>query len=121
MKAAFVGFICLAIITLSCKKTKEDGKICFSRTSSQLQIENHTRKTFHFAAFDQESLAFINWGPFCKPENEMPANSTIDEDLSAIYGYSDNNPLVVYWWECDGDTAGEIQYVVLNKNQTVCR
>jgi hypothetical protein len=99
----------------------EEGKICFTRTSSELKIENHTGKEFHFTTFGQTSLALIDWGPFCTANNQIPADGTISQDLSAIYGYSDNDLLAVYWWECTGNKAGEIQYAALDKSQTVCK
>jgi hypothetical protein len=121
MSPAIIALGCLLMITSSCKKTKDEGQICLTRTSGELKIENHTSKEFHFAAFDQTSLALINWGPFCTANNEIPADGTINQDLSAIYGYSEHDLLAVYWWECTENKAGEIQNVLLDKDQTVCK
>lgn len=120
MKPAVVAFICLLSVTLSCKKTKDEGRLCFSRTSTGLKIANRTNKEFHFIAFSQSVSPLIDWIPTCR-DNEIAANDSISRDLSGTFGYSDSLGLVVYWWKCTNNNPGEIQFVVLDKEQTICR
>lgn len=117
-----VIFVLLALIlTNSCKKNNEiDNSICFTRTATQLIIENNTNKVLYIASFGQNILPLIDWAPICGNNNVQP-NSSINQELSSITGYSDSDKLVVYWWEC---TAGDVQQmhtVILDSNQTVCQ
>jgi hypothetical protein len=121
MKPVFIALGLLLMITSSCKKEKEQSnKICFTRTLTELKIENNTNKKFYFIAFGQNILTLINWGPVCG-NNSISASSSVHKDLSTITGYLADDLLVVYWWECSGSNPGQIQYVTLDKNQSVCR
>jgi len=119
MKLVITFSAVLLTTLLSCKKSSV-GPICFSRMSTGLKIENHTDKEFYFVAFGQNILPVIDWFPNCG-NNGIAANSEVNKDLSSITGYLDNDEVVVFWWECNGNNPGEIQQVVLDKEQTVCK
>jgi hypothetical protein len=123
MKPLFIAVSLLLIANFSCKKScpdRPENKICFSRTSTELKIENNINKEFYFAAFGQNILPLIDWAPLCD-NNSISANRSVHKDLSTIPGYSDNDSLVVYWWECNENNPGQIQFVTLDPNQTVCK
>jgi len=123
MKLKHISFILLLTVSFSCKKEKEKpaGNICFSRTSTQLKIENHTSKQFYFTAFGTSRLGLIDWLASCD-NNGISANDSLSRDLSSFFDYSDNDSLVVYWWECSGNNPRlPVQYVMLAKDQTACK
>jgi hypothetical protein len=111
----------LVLIITSCKKNRENKNgICFTRTSTELKIENNSNEDYYFVGFGQNILPLIDWAPICGNNNIPPRNS-VNSLLSSITGYSDYDLLVVYWWKCTGTTPGEIEIVVLNRNQSACR
>jgi hypothetical protein len=110
----------LLLLAISCTKSKESNKICFTRTSTALNIRNTTSKTIYFAAFGQKILSLIDWAPDCS-NNEVSSNSSVNKKLSTLPGYSDDDMLVVYWWECTGSNPGEIHSVLLNEYEKECR
>ncbi|HEV8284988.1 MAG TPA: hypothetical protein VGQ09_11805 [Chitinophagaceae bacterium] len=123
MKLIFIALGLLLLTTSSCKKSEKEvqsNKICFSRTLTELKIENNTDKKIYFVAFGQNVLPLIDWIPTCG-DNNVSANSSMQKDLTTITGYLNNNLLVVYWWECTGNNPGQIQNVTLDKNQSVCQ
>ena len=109
----------ILFITTSCKKNNE-GSICFTRTSTQLKIENNTTKALYIASFGQNILSLIDWAPTCGNNNVQPGSS-IDLELSSITGYSSNDKLVVYWWECNSGNVQQMHTVILDNNQKVCQ
>jgi hypothetical protein len=80
MKRAIISSAVLLTTFLSCKKSNL-GPICFSRTSTELKIQNHTDKEFYFLAFGQNILPVIDWFPSCG-NNSIGANSEVNKDLS---------------------------------------
>jgi hypothetical protein len=122
MKFIFIVFS-FFVLTISCSKksstVERSNKICFDRTATELKIENNTGKIIYFAAFGQNILPVINWGPFCR-DNFVSANTSVNKKLVTITGYSANDKLVIYWWECPGGISGQIQNIILNKSQVIC-
>ena len=118
----FVVFVLVVMsMTVSCKKDNPDeSSICFTRTATHLKIENNTSKEIYIASFGQRILALIDWVPTCGNNNVQPNSSTIVE-FSSITGYSDNDKLVVFWWECDGNNPRTMHNVILDIDQTVCQ
>ena len=115
----FVLFVLL--LTTSCKKNSEnEDSICFTRTATQLKIENNTNKVLYIASFGQNILQVIYWGPTCS-YNNVQSNSSINLELSSIAGYSDSDKLVVYWWECTNGNVQQMHSVILDSNQTICQ
>jgi hypothetical protein len=110
----------LLLLTTSCSKSKESGKICFTRTVTGLNIKNNTDKTIYYTAFGQNILPLIDWIPACN-DNVVPSQSSISKNLSTIAGYSSEDKLVVYWWECTANKAAEFHSIVLNKYEKECR
>lgn len=123
MKFIVLMLSCLLIMSASCNKAgeTEPGKICFTRTNNQLKINNDTGGDIHFTAFGQNILPVINWAPSCGEENTVAAKRSASKELSSLSGYADNDELVVYWWECSCNTAGQVQNVTLNKNEIKCK
>ena|SRR5215216_277009 len=119
MRLKLIAFSFL-LLAISCSKNKEPNKICFTRTLNELKIKNNTSKTVYFAAFGESILPLIDWAPGCV-NNGMPANSSVNKKLSEIPGYSNEEKLVVYWWECTANKPGEIHSLLLNKYQEECQ
>jgi len=119
MRLVLIALI-LVSISISCKKSNETGSICFTRTQTELKIKNNSSQSYYFTAFGQSVLPLINWAPLCS-NNGISAKSSLGKQLATIYGYSDSESIVVFWWECAGNTPGEVFSVVLDRNQTVCK
>jgi hypothetical protein len=123
MKRLFfvIGF--LSLISISCKKSKQLNKVCFTRTLTELKIENNTNKKIHFAAFGHNILPYILWIKNCADtiDNSLDAQSSRFISLSSLSGYSNNDLVVVFWWECYGNIPAQDQNVVLERNQSECR
>jgi hypothetical protein len=117
----FLVFMLVVLLqTTSCKKNnKNPGSICFTRTATHLNIENNTDKVVYTTSFGQKILPLIYWAPSCGNNNVQP-NSSISIELSSITGYSNDDKLAVYWWECSNGEAQQIQHVILDRDQTVC-
>ena len=108
-------------ITVSCKKDDlHENSICVTRTATHLTIENNTDKVFYIVSFGQNILPLIDWAPTCS-DNIVQPNSSINQEFSLIAGYSDNDKLVAYWWECAGREPQTMHSVILDMNQTVCQ
>ncbi|HEY5773287.1 MAG TPA: hypothetical protein VIS75_11690 [Chitinophagaceae bacterium] len=118
----FLIFVLVVLfLTTSCKKNNEnENSICFTRTATQLKIENNTNKVLYIASFGQNILPLIDWAATCGNNNVQP-NSYINRELSSIAGYSDNDKLVVYWWECTNGNVQQMYNVILDSNQTDCQ
>jgi hypothetical protein len=84
-----------------------------------LNIKNNTGKTIYFISFGEDILPLIDWAPNCS-NNAISANISVNKNLSEIAGYSDEDKLAIYWWECTGNNAGEIHSVLLNKYEKEC-
>ena len=120
MRFVVYVFVLLFLAT-SCKKNNDNqDSICFTRTATQLKIENNTNKVLYTASFGQKILPLIFWAPACG-NNYVQPHSSLNIDLSSITGYSDDDKLVAYWWECSNGNVLEIHTVILDKNQTVCQ
>lgn len=67
-------------------------------------------------------MPLILWGPGCG-NNGIQPNSSTEQELSSITGYSGNDKLVVYWWECTGDKpqTETMQNVILETDETECQ
>jgi len=115
-KLLVFSFLTLAI---SCSKTNESNKICFTRTSTDLNIKNNTGKTIYFISFGEDVLPLIDWIPNCS-NNSVPANSSVSKKLATLTGYSAEDKLAVYWWECTANNAGEIHFMLLDKYEKEC-
>jgi hypothetical protein len=116
----FLFFILFVLLLgTSCKKNNENS-ICFTRTATQLKIENNTNKVLYTASFGQEILALIDWAPTCSNSTIQPYSS-LNVELSSIAGYSDNDKLVVYRWECINGQVQQMHNVILDSNQAVCQ
>ena len=120
MKPLLLVFAFFLLISSCSKKNLEPNKICFTRTKTELKIENNTNKTIYFTAFGQNILTLIDWGPFCTNPG-VAANSSVSKNLSTITGYHKEDKLVVFWWECTANKASEPQWVLLNEKQIECR
>jgi hypothetical protein len=118
----FLIFVLVVLfLTTSCKKNNENkNSICFTRTATQLKIENNTNKVLYIASFGQNILPLIYWAPTCG-NNSVQPNSSINQEFSSITGYSDSDKLVVYWWECTDGDAQQIHNVTLDTNQSACQ
>ena len=118
----FVAIVLLVMsLAVSCKKENpNENSICFTRTTTHLKIENNTNKVIYIASYGQKILSLIYWAPSCGSNNVQP-NSSIIQEFSSIAGYSDNDKLVVYWWECDGSNPKTMHHVILDINQTICQ
>ena len=118
-----ITVVCLlVIIHSSCKKsTAEANKICFSRTSTELEIENNSDKKFFFVAFGQRLIPLVDWAPSCNDNISISPKNSLHKSLSSILGYAENDALVVYYWECTGSTSGPIQMIMLEKYSHECR
>lgn len=58
--------LALVSITFSCTKEElNENSICFTRTATQLKIENNTNKVLYIASFGQNILPVIYWVPTC--------------------------------------------------------
>ena len=120
MRLLIFVFVLLFFAT-SCKKNNEnETSICFTRTATHLKIENNSNKVLYIVSFGQNILPLIDWAPTCGNNNVQPSSS-IDKELSSIVGYSNNDKLVVYWWECTGGNVQQIHTVILNSDQSVCQ
>src|SRR5262245_27299379 len=117
---ALLIIVSLMFVVPSCKKNEEANIICFTRTSTELKIENNTNKEIYFTAYDQDVLPLIDWIPLCG-NNYIPPHSSLDTSLSSIFAYSPGKPIVVFWWECRGNTPGDMQHVTLYESQSACR
>ena len=125
IKKNYMRFVVFVLIVLflatSCKKNNEnENSICFTRTATHLKIENNTNKLLYTASFGQKILPLILWAPGCVNNNVQP-HSSLNIELSSITGYSDDDKLVAYWWECRNGDVQEIHTVILDKNQAVCQ
>lgn len=118
----FVAIVLVVMsIMVSCKKDSlDENSMCFTRTATHLKIENNTDKVFYMASFGQRILALIDWGPTCTTNNNIQPNSSVSLELSAITGYSDNDKLVVYWWECTNGRIQQVRSGILDGNQAAC-
>lgn len=118
----FVPIVLVVVtLTISCKKNNlDENSICFTRTATHLKIDNNTDKVLYIASYGQKILSLIYWVPACGSNNVQP-NSSISQEFSSIAGYSDNDKLVVYWWECDGSNPRTMHSVILDTNQTLCQ
>lgn len=121
MKFLLVAFSFLLLLS-SCSKNSGSrlNKLCFTRTATNLKVENNTNKIIYYAAFGEEILPLIDWAPSCT-NNNVAAQSSITKELSTIAGYVEKDKLVVYWWQCNGNTNGEIHTLSLHKNQVECQ
>ena len=120
MKTLLIGLTFLLLIGSCSKKDSEQNKICFTRTMTDLKIENNTNKTIYFTAFGQNILPLIDWIPSCS-NSGVAANSSVSKNLSTITGYLQEDKLIVYWWECTANKAGAIHSVLLNKYDRDCQ
>jgi len=118
----FLIFVLVVLfLTTSCKKNNEnEDSICFTRTATQLKIENNTNKVLYIASFGQNILPLIDWAATCGNNNVQP-NSSINRELSSITGYSNSDKLVVYWWECSAGNVQQMHNVILDSKQTACQ
>lgn len=122
MRFVVIVFVVLCL-TVSCKKDKPGkNSICFIRTTTHLKIENNTDKVLYTASFGQNILPLILWAPGCGNKGIQP-HSSIEQELSSITGYSGNDKLVVYWWECIGDKpqTETMHNVILDIDETECQ
>lgn len=111
----------LVLLVTSCKKDEEkENTICFTRTATKLKIENNTNEIVYIAPFGQNFSYTIDWAPLCS-NNNVQANSSIEMELSSITGYTNDDKIVVYWWECSGNNSQNVYDVALNKNQSDCQ
>ena len=122
MKFTVIILFALLLIVGSCEKEGEQqlNKVCFTRTNTHLKINNGTEQQIYFAAFGQDILPVINWVPLCIEEKGISAKSSASLELSSISTYAERR-LVVYWWQCGGNTPGQLKNVTLTKNETECR
>jgi hypothetical protein len=117
--AIVLGFV--SLFAISCKKTvSESGQICFTRTLTELKIENNSGKQIYFIAFGQNILPLIDWAPICN-NNYIIAHGSINIPVTQIDGYMSNDPVVVYWWKCVDNNPVQIRDVELDNNQSVCK
>jgi hypothetical protein len=109
----------LLIFAASCKKEDNTGKICFTRTSTNLVIENQSSETYYYASFDKNILPLIFWAPFCT-DNKVAPGYSINIDLNTIMGYQSSDEIVVYYWQCTGTNHNEIRFKNLSHSETAC-
>jgi hypothetical protein len=100
------------------------NQICAQIKGNDLIITNKSDATVYYAAFERNSLANLDWGPFCNDENRVSQSRSKVQKLSDIYAYQANDTIVLYWWECDGATVktADLKNMVIPTDaaRTVC-
>lgn len=120
MRFLIIILVVLSQTTACTKNNENQESICFTRTATHLKIENNTNKVVYTTSFGQKILPLIYWAPTCGTSNIEPNNS-ISVGLSSINGYTDDDKLVVYWWECTNGEFQQIHNVILDSGQTICQ
>lgn len=84
--------------------------------SSKLSITNNTANNIYFAAFPQETLAFIEWAPCESPQqcqNDLVApNTIVSIPLKAIVD-RETTTITIFWWHLE-KIANEERHAVVN-------
>lgn len=98
----------LAGLMLSCNHSdKPTVDISVTVEEQDLRITNLTDSPLHYAVFEENSLAVIDWVATCGPSNEinplgsvaLPWNSTT---------FTPSNVAVVFWWHRCGKNGGGV-------------
>lgn len=116
----FILLLSLALVVLVCEKdlgpNVEGVRVNVGNDS--ITIINGTDNDLRFFPVDQETLATLNWTPYCL--NTGLIISAGDKETIAfvdIYGYKKDGNLVVHWWTChhvnDKLEPGDIESVVI--------
>ncbi len=101
---------CLLLLSLLCLLSCNDSvspsnQICAQIKGENLIITNKSNTTLYYAAFERNSLATLDWGPFCNDDTRVTSQHSKTQKLSSIYSYQANDTIVVYWWECKDSKA----------------
>jgi hypothetical protein len=119
-KLQLLAGCCLLAAMTGCIKNGEEGKLCFSRTSTQLITDNQTTRAVYYLAFNQNILPYIDWAAVCSEDRKVTSGNQVSVDLNTVTGYVSGEPIVVYWWTCRAGTPGAVNTVVLSSQQKKC-
>lgn len=120
---------CILLLMLLCLISCNDSvsptnQICAQIKGNDLIITNKSNTTLYYAAFERNSLATLDWGPFCNDINRVSQSRSKVQKLSDIYSYQAKDTIVIYWWECNGTTAknSDLKNIVLATDtaRTIC-
>ena len=100
-------FICLTLV-LSCRNSTEPSvDLVASVKFSNLVISNQLSSSVHYAIFERNSLALIDWIATCNTKNELRPSSSLVIPI-AEDSFKPSNEAVIFWWrECGTNGGGK--------------
>jgi len=98
----------LAGLMLSCNHADTPTvDISVTVEEQDLRITNLTDSPVHFAVFEQNSLAVIDWVATCYPSNEINPLGSVKLPWNSTT-FSPSNVAVVFWWHKCAQNGGGI-------------
>ncbi len=114
---AFSAVLVTAVLTSFCSESpfqNENGEVFAEISNNELLIMNGRAEAIHFAMFEQNLLAVIDWIPQSTDENRIGPAESIRMHVEKIPGYAEEgDKVVLYYWTGDAGPKDLFRSIVL--------